>query len=113
MSFIDMVDKYRGLGFCVMPIKKRDKRPMLPWEKWKNTKPTDQEIDGWKQSYADCNIAIITGRVSNIVVLDIDGAEGFEAIRGKELPPTHVAKTGKGRHYYFLLPANEIGRAHV
>ena len=107
MSFIEQADEYRGLGFCIMPLKKRDKKPMLPWEKWKDSKPSDKAVESWKRDFSDCNIAIITGKVSNLVVLDIDGPEGEEAIKGKHLPPTMIAKTGKGRHYYFKLPNGE------
>lgn len=93
-------------GFCIMPIKKRDKRPPLVWEKYQNEKPDEETMEVWLESYADFNIAVITGAVSDVFVLDIDGPEGKESVKEKHLPPTLVAKTGKGFHYYFRLPKN-------
>jgi putative DNA primase/helicase len=66
-------------------------------------------IRTWWGQIPDANIGIATGRNSNLVVLDVDGAKGeaFLAIaEGKHglLPPTLEVKTGKGRHLYFRYP---------
>lgn len=104
MGFAEHAKAYHALGFCVMPLKKGDKKPMLNWEVFQSRRPTEEELDNWIRLYPDANIAIITGKVSGLVVLDIDGPEGVEALKGKHLPPTRIAKTGKGLHYYFKMP---------
>jgi len=112
MAFTDHAQKYYELGFSIMPLKKGDKRPLLAWEQFQKTRPTQEQIDEWCRVYPDANIAIITGRVSNLVVLDIDGPEGANAVKTKGVPSTRMASTGKGTHYYFKMPTDRtIGNA--
>ncbi|MBL8796320.1 MAG: DUF3987 domain-containing protein [Planctomycetia bacterium] len=65
------------------------------------------QISKWWANVPDANIAIRTGSVSGIWVLDADGAEGIAAIEQLEskygpLPSTPTVRTGGGgRHYYF------------
>lgn len=92
---------YALKGFSVIPLQHKDKRPMLrSWEPYKTTPPTPDEIDKWFLNNTR-NIGIVTGSVSGVVVLDIDGQEGFEALaaivsRFGDLPPTWVSATGNG-----------------
>lgn len=108
MGFREEAQKYYDLGFSIMPIKKWDKKPMLAWEQYQTVRVTQKELDAWKDRYTDDNIAIITGKVSNLVVVDIDGPEGMDAIKKKHMPPTLIAETGKGVHYYFKMPPDRV-----
>ena len=66
---------------------------------------TDQpQIHEWWTRWPDANIGLATGKSANIVVLDVDGPEGAEAVRGRHLPPTAAAQTGRGIHYFFACP---------
>jgi len=64
----------------------------------------------WWTANPHANIAVATGEVSKIFVLDADGIEGqaelgkLEAHHG-ELPCTLQVITADGVHYYFSLPA--------
>jgi putative DNA primase/helicase len=65
----------------------------------------------WWAQVPDANIGRATGKVSGLVVLDVDGSvgEAFLAKMEKEhgsLPATLQVKTGKGRHLYFRYPEN-------
>jgi putative DNA primase/helicase len=66
-------------------------------------------IKQWFAKWPDANVGIATGRVSGLVVVDIDGPEGeklladFNAEFGP-LPEDLSATTGKGRHLYFAYP---------
>jgi len=85
----------------VIPVGK-DKRPLVDWKEYQTRYPTDEELERWF-SDGKANIAIVTGPISGIVVLDIDGEEGQESLKKYNLfiPPTPCVKTGKGYHYYF------------
>jgi putative DNA primase/helicase len=71
---------------------------------------TDEStIKGWLSRNPDANIAIATGKESNLVVLDIDGTEGEARLAALErehgqLPMTVEVRTGKGRHLHFSYP---------
>jgi hypothetical protein len=73
------------------------------------------EIDAWFRHWPDANIGIVTGHVSGIVVVDVDGQHGgFESLAAMErefgrLPDTVAAVTGGGgRHLYFDHPREAL-----
>lgn len=78
-------------------------------------------IEGWWRRWPSANLAIRTGAVSGLVVLDVDpghgGDESLEALLSDHgpLPPGTVVRTGSGgRHFYFGHPGgvirNDAGR---
>ena len=75
----------------------------------------DNTIEGWWKEWPDANIGIVTGRTSNIVVLDVDprngGDESLEKLTQLHsgLPKTATAITSAGgKHFYFPHPGGEI-----
>src|SRR5262245_6877730 len=65
-------------------------------------------IDAWWRANPNYNVAIATGRVSNIFVVDVDGVDAEAELRKLEaehaLPATVEVITGNGRHLYFRYP---------
>jgi putative DNA primase/helicase len=100
---------YRQRGFSLIFCDRGSKKPLnKSWQHLQKTQPTEVEIRAWDQAWPGANVAIITGAVSGLVVLDVDGPEGIETIKQKHLPPTPCASTGNGFHYYFKHPGFEI-----
>lgn len=87
---------YRSIGWSPFPIKRADKTPLIKWEKYQTEIATEEEIRNWWQRFPDANIGIATGRVSGIVVVDV---EAGGSING--LSPTVVANTGGGGYHFF------------
>lgn len=107
----DAAASYLALGWCVLPLRARNKRPLLRWEGLQTRKPTEEELAKWFQQWPDANVGVVTGEISNLVVIDIDpkhgGDESLERLQRRygELPPTIEATTGGGgRHLYFAHP---------
>ncbi len=108
-------ETYRARGWSVVPVRPRDKRPLVPWREYQQRRAGKTEISGWFERCPDANIGVVTGQVSNLVVIDIDPRHGGEeSLRRLEkrhgpLPPTLTAKTGGGgRHLYFAAPADPV-----
>jgi len=59
-----------------------------------------QELFAWQGAEA---FGCVTGSVSGVDVLDVDPG-GRESLKGKHLPPTMVASTPRGHHYFFKSP---------
>lgn len=60
-------------------------------------------ITRWWRRWPDANVGVLTG---TIVVLDVDGPDGAQALRELQLahaplPPTRCATTARGAHLYF------------
>ncbi|MCL6447844.1 MAG: bifunctional DNA primase/polymerase [Armatimonadetes bacterium] len=85
------------------------KHPRIPnWKEYQARRPTAEELARWRKQFPGCNWAVVTGQVSGVIVLDVDGPEGAEAVKGKHLPLTWAVQTGKGIHYYFKHPGFSV-----
>jgi hypothetical protein len=83
--------------FSVIPT--RGKIPGIPWLEYQSRKATPEEIAEWQKSFTD--FGIVTGPISGVLVLDIDGEKGLREAQALGLPFTPKVKTNKGWHYYF------------
>jgi len=86
-------------SFNVMPV--RDKKPLVSWKRLTDTVQSPEEKVAILEHGAPGSIGIVTGSVSNLFVLDIDGPEGEKSIEGLHIPRTWTVKTPRGVHYYF------------
>ena len=107
--------QYAGYHWSVIPIRPRDKRPMIKWQVYQQRCADEHEIRGWFQRWRDANVGIVTGVISGLVVLDIDPRHGGEASLARwelehgPLPHSIEARTGSGgRHIYFRHPGGVI-----
>jgi hypothetical protein len=68
------------------------------------------DIEGWWRRWPNANVAIRTGEVSGLVVIDIDRRGGGDGTLAKlvkqhgRLPKTLAVQTGDGVHLYFQHP---------
>lgn len=86
------------------------KHPRIRWKEFQEERPTEKQLREWWGRWPNANLSIITGKVSGIIVLDVDGPEGEATLReGKyHLPPTITARTGGGGwHYYYKHPGGD------
>lgn len=101
---IEIAYKYRACGFSFVPVNDK-KVATVKWEEFQNRFPTDEEIEKWC-SFAT-GIAVITGPISGILMVDADEhkAPGIIAEIEKRIPreivcPIQTTPRG-GRHYVF------------
>lgn len=106
--------RYLDVGFSVIPVLPRDKRPLLLWRDFQARRPTRPEVVSWWRRWPEAGVAIVCGRISGLAVLDGDprNGEGLAALADR-LPTTPAVETGGGGwHYYFRLPPGErVGKA--
>ncbi len=72
-----------------------------------------RQIETWWRKWQDANIGIVTGAISGIMVVDIDGPEALAAVqqladKHEPLPKTPTAKTARGWHFYFKHPHADL-----
>lgn len=99
---------YREKNWSVFPINSQTKRPLIEWKTYQNNLATTKQIKEWWKTYPYAGIGLATGKVSNIIVLDIDGEEGRKYAKDKGISPTPCVKTKRGEHYYFKHPGFTI-----
>lgn len=106
---------YLQRGWSVIPVRPREKRPIVAWQVFQQERPTADQIERWWLRWPDANVGIVTGAISGLVVLDVDPRHGGDASLERwtqahgPLPPTVEARSGGGgRHLYFAHPGGII-----
>lgn len=100
-------------GWAVFPVRAREKAPATRNGLLDACTDAHRINAAWR-SHPDLNVGIRCGKESGIVVLDIDGEDGWDSLHRLEdhygeLPETASVKTPSGgQHYYFAHPGVEI-----
>lgn len=114
--------KLIDLGYHVVPIEARNKRPaqkvgntwemMTEWQRFRDLMPTEIQHEIWS-SYSECNIGIVlgskVGEHEQVMAIDIDltDHDEVEEVR-RALPFTPMAKKGKKGMTLFYRADTEI-----
>ena len=93
-------------GWSCFPIPRGEKAAKVKWERWQAKRPDPATVAGWASR--ESNIAIVTGAISGLLVLDLDSADAVAEAEALVLPDTIRAKTAKGQHVYFQHPGGTI-----
>lgn len=104
-------------GWCLHPLKSRDKVPLL--KNWPALATSDlTQVNRWNDQFPECNWGIATGTKSGLFAVDCDGDIGLDWLKmqvdgGWELPESWAVHTARGLHLYFLLPRDATIRTSV
>jgi len=76
-----------------------------PWARYQTQRPTYEEIMSWDER---CNLALATGQLSGVVVVDCESQEDAEwFIQNRSDTPLKV-RTPRGMHLYFRHPGEYV-----
>lgn len=99
-STLSYARQYVDRGLSVIPIEPRGKRPAIAsWKVYQERQPTDEELLQWFDG-TENNIAIVTGRVSNVAVIDLDSEDAVKFAQAHDFTDTATVKTARGLHLY-------------
>lgn len=90
-------------GMSVIPVG-HDKRALVPWEEYQRRIATEDEIRSWWDKHPRANIAMVTGAISGIDVIDWDDQSGRDLLDSylPEILDTPLVSTPRGGgHIYF------------
>lgn len=85
----------------LMPIPVNGKASLESWKQYQEALAPEHTIRDWFLKHTNAGVALLTGPVSKIIVLDLDGQHALDAVKKYPMPKTWIAKTRKGYHYYF------------
>ncbi len=130
MSLLEQALIYLDMGWCVYPAHHVDlnsglctcgnldcpcpgKHPIGQWTAYQRRLPTKAEVELWF-SELECNIGMVTGTISKVAVVDVDGKEGHASLKDLDLDPTLSALTGGGGiHMYYSISEPTRSRIRV
>ena len=104
--------KYHDMGWSVIPLSAGAKVPpkgfsVIPY---RNKLASKEEIEKWWSENPEYNIGIITGKFSNLFVIDIDTEEGKQNI-AQYVPDSLITPTVEtprgGQHLFFKYPKDQ------
>lgn len=86
-----------------------EKEPLRAWKRYQTERPTRQDLNRWVNDPTkkpDC-LAVVTGAISGLIVLDFDGEAGQKLVETFGLLP-HVRTGSGGYHVYFKHPGHLV-----
>jgi hypothetical protein len=108
MTLEAVAQNYLAQGFSVIPVKGKHgkdiddaKKPLIPWEEFQHRKATPDEVSQWFKQWPRADIAIVTGPISDLFIIDLDGEEWRKSVADKEFPMTWTARTTRGGFHYY------------
>lgn len=103
---------YVSQGYAVFPLKPNAKIPFEGGHGFKDASKDPEVVRQWWSQHPEANVGIATGRISGIVVLDIDrkhGVDGAVSAAELDLPKTLTIRTPSGGfHLFFKAPPSAI-----
>ena len=99
-------------GMSVLPWAYVDgsKKPMMRWKALQQRRMSPAEVEDWWRLNPDHNVGVITGAISNLVIVDLDDKEALTWAKDGNLPVTEwVVVTGRGEHWGYRHPGGTIG----
>lgn len=111
-SVLAQANEYVDQGWSILPVKPSEKRPyMTNWLQYQHTKATKEMADSWFTSLTGAGVGMVTGRISGVVVLDV---ESYCNIPIDELlcryPTQMISRTGTGGYHLFYLYPNGVSK---
>ncbi len=104
MTNLEHALKYLERGFSVVPVPSGKKFPLIKWEEYQKKRPTSEQVTEWWTNTPNANIAIITGAISGITVVDTEFGCDVSF-----LPYTSIVKTGGGGYHYYYSYTQNVG----
>ena len=87
---------------CITPENK--KFPLVNWKTQASLCP--KQVKEWSTWPKCTHFGFGTGKANDILLLDVDGHEGYETLKTLNLPKTKSQKSKRGCHYLFKYPNN-------
>lgn len=115
MSHLDIALEYLKKGWPIIPIIKGKKKPPVEWTPFQTRFPTEAEVREWWTKWPDAGIAIPTGLISGMSVIDLDSDEAkewFNNLLPDSLSVPTVTTPRGGLHFHFKHPHSVDLRGH-
>jgi len=102
------------MHFSIIPLIPGEKKPLVKWEPYQKQRAGADQIRQWWTKEPKANVGIVTGRVSNLAVVDLDrySPDYSEEIALKFFPDSIVTPCVStprgGQHLYFTCPEQDI-----
>jgi hypothetical protein len=84
----------------MVPSTGTSKGPCVGWKEFQEQLPTVEQLRQWDRKFRPTRWGLVTGKLSGVVVVDFDGAEGIKLMRKWGIKPHR--RTGSGGFHCHL-----------
>lgn len=104
---------YLEAGWSLIPVRPKDKRPLIAWEIHQQRRAGQDEFRRWLEHWPTMNLGLVTGPISGVVALDLDGEAGIRSLHtaGVAAPATLLQQTPHGYHALYRLGERPVKNA--
>lgn len=103
--------KYAKNGWSILPTKPRAKAPIMStWKQYEKQRADNEMLKTWFMQLQNVGIGLVTGKISNVIVLDVESwcPTPIETIL-EQYPTGLVSKSGRGGHHLYYQYPNGRG----
>lgn len=105
---LDAAIMYHHFGWSVIPTKPMSKAASVRWIPYQTKLATVGELTHWLVKWPLSGLAVITGQLSGICVLDVDGRIERSYLAALATIETPRVETARGFHFYFAYPRFQV-----
>lgn len=98
---LDTLRVYVDLGWSIIPIRHNEKTPLVSWTEYRTTPATFEQLKKWDKQFNSPRWAVITGKISNLFIVDCDNEEALIQAETLGLTNGCSVTTPNGKHFYF------------
>lgn len=107
-----LIEEYVDSGWSILPVKPDEKRPyMANWLQYTRTRATKDMVSNWFASLSGAGVGVVTGRISNMVALDVESwcPVPIDELL-KKYPTQMIARSGGGGYHLFYQYPQNVGK---
>lgn len=98
---------YRLRGWSIVPQLPGRKSPCVKWKPYQERLPTVEELFIWWTQWLRAGIALVLGRISRVLAVDVDGEDAHRALiarlGGMPKAPRSLSGSGKSCRYHLFF----------
>lgn len=102
----------KRLNWNIIPVGE-DKKPLIKWQKYQNERMSKRELKRLFNQFPKANLAVITGRISNLIIVDIDPRHGGTCNLFENIKTVKSKTGGDGFHYFFKYKEGIKNKANI
>ena len=107
MTISEQAMEYVDSGWSVLPVKPEEKRPfMTNWLQYTKTRASREMVSSWFASLTGAGVGAVTGRISGIIVLDVEHDCSYPLDDLLKKYPTQMVSRSGGYHLFYSYPLN-------
>ena len=115
MTNLEHALSYLKRGISIVPQISGEKRPAVAWSEYQLQSAPIEVVHSWYFMQPDAGMFAVLGPVSKLLVIDVDGPDGHQALVAKlgSIPRAPMVISGSGKpsryHLYFRHPGLDAG----